>query len=70
MDQMTSEWPWTLNGQNFPVCTKYLPQKAQIFPVYSKDTPKGLTFAVSLYDQSFSRYRLSKIGREYMPLKI
>ncbi len=43
MHQMTPNWTWTLNSQNYPVYTKGLPQ--------------GPTFwSVLLYDQRFRRY--------------
>ncbi len=45
---MTSDWPWTFNGQKYPLCIK---------TVYIKYYPPRPKFCVSLCDQPFSRYR-------------
>ncbi len=42
MHRLTSDWPWTLNGQKYPVYTEYLP-------------PSPKFWSVSLYWQPFSR---------------
>ncbi len=45
MDRMSSDWPWILICDKYPVHTEYLPPK----PKFS---------SVLLYDQPFSRYKV------------
>ncbi len=44
MHRATSNWTWTLNGQKYPMHTKYSP-------------PSPKFGSVSLYDQRFQRYQ-------------
>ncbi len=52
MHQMSPDWPWTLNCQRYPICTEYLPSRAQISLCFAL---RGLLFEIissffSLYD--------------------
>ncbi len=43
MHRMASDWPWTLNFQNYHAYTKYFPLRPKFW-------------CILLYDQPFSRY--------------